>query len=346
MPTYTCNSCLYTTDSKSNLNKHISTQKHLFNTHRFRNKKKLISVVSSASTDNKTTCVPSIPSIPNRATKKMYMCSHCGLTFNDRSNLYRHKTKTCKLNKDVVKQKITSQEITIIELRKELNKYTSNHTQQLDIDNNQSNNVNSHNIHNIHNDNRVNTVNNMNSNNVNSNNTIQNNLIVNNFGYGRDDWSHVTEKMYIDFLKKPMSMISAAFKAVNLNKDVPQNHNIRVSNRRSGKVLVWEDAMWNNHEKEGTMSIVVDEKYYEIDNFFRNMMKNNPERLKQLMTDAEIRAYINFSDNFDKEMNAQNVNDPSKQPLNTQFREDCFYRLVDILDNANYNGEFFDSLTL
>jgi len=219
----------------------------------------------------------------------------------------------------------------------------------LDIANNQSNSVNNHNIHNIHNisnhnDNRVNTVNYLNSNNVNSNNIMQQNLIVNNFGYGKDDWSHVTENMYIDFLKKPMNMISAAFKVVNLNKNMPQNHNIRVTNRRNGKVLTWEDAMWNNLQKDGPLRTIVDEKYYEIDSFFRKMMKENPERLKQLMTKDEIQAYINFSDKFDEEMNTLNVNDPSKQPLNIQFREDCFYRLVDILDNANYNGEFFNSV--
>ena len=98
--------------------------------------------------------------------------------------------------------------------------------------------------------------------------------------------------------------------------------------------------MWKNRDKDGTMTTVVDEKYYELDGYFRNMMDNNPERLKELMTESEISAYNKFANEFDQENNEENVNNPNKQLKTNQFKEDCFCELVDVLDNVKYNGDF------
>lgn len=346
MTQYSCDTCKFYSSVKANYLRHINTDKH-----------KHLTEINDMKSSTKS-CIKSFaqPLVEHKSIghksgddSNLYVCEHCNTTFSKKYNLKRHQSKNCKFNAVKNEQKKDKSMITIKDLETSLgiisgNEGNSSEKGRSNVLTSQSNNVNnnisnSHNVSNIHNDNRVT---NINSNNVNSNNIVQQNVIVNNFG--KDDWSHVTEGMYIDYLKHPQTMIPKAFQEVNLNKDVPQNHNIRVANKRSGKVLVWYDHMWNNRNKGESMLSVVDEKYYEIDSFFRNMMEKNPERLMQLMTKSEIKAYQEYSARFDKERDSMNVNDPTKQPINEKLVEDCFYKLVDILENMKDRGEFFKSL--
>ena len=348
MVLYSCNVCSYSTKLKANYARHNKSVKHLLmlNT---------TTIHNSFHHDTKSTRFDSqysnnvVPTV-NYPCLKIFACPYCDLEFNNRSNLHRHKIKSCKQKYDMIDLK---QNKTIIDLKQQIinlninienikaysqtNMLDSESNEIIDSHNNSNNNNSNNNTNNTNNTNNSN--NSVNSNNVNNNN-IQQNIMVNNFGNGRDDWSHMTEKMIVELLKEPYSMISKAFKEVNLNKNVPQNQNIRITNRRIGKVLVWEDNMWKNRDKDGTMTTVVDEKYYELDGYFRNMMDNNPERLKELMTESEISAYNKFANEFDQENNEENVNNPNKQLKTNQFKEDCFCELVDVLDNVKYNGDF------
>lgn len=345
MPKYSCSTCSYSTNLKANFARHNKSIKHQNTLNKSHNNtqmpKKCQKVDSSCSLNGHSDLSFLTKSIRNEHS--FFGCSKKNTIYGYNTvNSTQKYGASFRGNKSEMSDKTQNLSSQLNYLDKII--YNYNDKKKTKNQNIQSHKIkNTHNINNIHNDNSINTTTtNINSGNINSNNIMQQNVIVNNFGHGRDDWSHVTEKMYIDFLKKPYSMISAAFKLVNLNREVPQNHNIRIANRRSGKVLIWEGNMWNNSERDGAMTVVVDEKYYEIDGFFRNMMKNNPDRLKELMTKDEIDAYIKFAAKFDKEMDDSGLNDSDIQPLNAKFREDCFYKLVDILDNAKYNGEYFD----
>lgn len=342
MTQYSCETCNFRSSVKANYLRHINTEKHryLSENHDLKScaKSGIQSCVQPFSEPKSIGCKTS-------DDNNTFVCKQCNSTFSKKYNLKRHQSKNCKSNADENEQKKDKSLITIkdLELSLGIMSGTDENTSEKKGSNvltNQSNNTNnSHNVSNVHNDNRVT---NINSNNVNSNNIVQQNVIVNNFG--KDDWSHVTEGMYIDYLKHPHTMIPKAFQEVNLNKDIPQNHNIRVANKRNGKVLIWYDHMWNNRNKGESMLSLVDDKYYEIDSFFRNMMEKNPERLRQLMTKSEIKAYQEYSARFDKERDSKNVNDPTKQPINKELVEDCFYKLVDVLENMKDRGEFFKSL--
>ena len=327
MPSYICSICIYTTNKKSNYLKHIKSNKHA----------NRVCVIGEPSIGIQSQQLPnqSPLSQPVCSQKKpAYLCDDCGQEFAQKNNYYRHRKHYCKGNdsnqmvKSGSKSETLSMKDNIQDIwRKDIDQlFVASNTNNVltnsqNTTNNTTTNTNSHNNNN-----------NVNSNNTNSNNNVQQNIVVNNFG--KDNWDHMTDEIKINLLKNPHKMIKLAFEKVNLNEDVPENHNIRVENKRSDKVLIWEDEMWRNMDKDNTLRVVVDEKYYELDSFFRELKTNNPERLRQLMSECEINAYTKFSKKFDDETNAQNVNHPDRQPLNNGFSEDCFYSLVDEMLNS------------
>jgi len=333
MPNYSCDICSYFTNKKSNYQKHMLSAKHKNN----------CTIIHSQSKKeaNKSHKLSQLSQNPANEAQLPYTCEQCNQKFAQKNGYYRHRKHFCKIVEgQLVPITGDKREIRSVNGRnkdqweKDMDNYiaTSNTNNTLTNSQNTSYNTNnSTNYLNSHNTNYHNS-NNVNSNNTNSNNEVHQNIVVNNFG--KDNWDHVSDKEKIELLKNPYEMIKKAFEKVNLNKDVPENHNIRVENQRNGKVLVWEDEKWRNEEKKGTMREVVDEKYYILDSFFRDLLEKNPERLHQLMTKDEIKAYTKFSARFDEETNAKNVNNPDKQPLNDEFAEACFYSLVDELINA------------
>ena len=333
MPKYECDICSFVTNFKGNYKKHILSVKHVNNNLKSEDKYHKVSQnLSQLShlSQNRT-----------NYSKHQFKCEDCGQEFAQKNNLYRHRKHYCKgvegqlIPKEASKVKTSStnpnhgeqweKDIDNLLAVSNTTNTLTNSKNTTNSTNNSTNNMHSHNTN-------YNHSNNVNSNNTNSNNNVQQNIVLNNFG--KDSWDHVSDKEKIELLKKPYDMIKKAFEKVNLNKDVPENRNIRVENQRSGKVLVWEDEMWRNEDKTGTLKEVVGEKYYILDSFFRDLLEKDPQRLHQLMTKDEIRAYTKFSAIFDEETNEYNVNDPEKQPLGDKFAEACFYSLVDELINA------------
>lgn len=331
MPNYSCSICSYTTDRKSNYQKHMKSNKHM--QYALQYEKQRTKTIPNQSLEANQLSLTSQRT--NTAKPEPCKCPDCGQEFAQRSGFYRHRKHHCKGVKGTLVVKTGDKNEMTSDLRKKEQNGAEwkKNVENLFVANNTNNNSqnttttmsNSHNTTTTTNTNS----NNVNSHNVNSNNNVQQQIVVNNFN--KDSWDHVTEKDKIEFLKQPKSMIKLAFQKVNLNDEVPENHNIRVQNQKSGKVLVWEDKMWRNENKRETLIEVVGEKYYILDSFFRNLMENDPERLKQLMTADEIRRYKEFSKKFDQETNAANVNFPDRQPLNNEYIEDCFYSLVDEL---------------
>lgn len=333
MSVYNCDLCSFSTTLKGNYKQHISSGKHKNNV--------LIMKSRDHCSENSIPNLSHVSQQANESHKQTHQCPNCGQKFAQKTNFYRHRKHYCKGVKGNLIVKTGSKNETSSELRKKEQKRAEwkKQIENLTVNNNTLNNSqnttsttsNSHNTTNTTNTNS----NNVNSNNVNSNNNVQQQIVVNNFN--KDSWDHVTEKDKIEFLKQPKSMIKLAFQKVNLNDEVPENHNIRVQNQKSGKVLIWEDEMWRNENKRETLIEVVGEKYYILDSFFRNLLENDPERLKKLMTPDEIKRYKEFSEKFDRETNAANVNYPDRQPLNNEFIEDCFYSMVDELIRAKNN---------
>lgn len=101
MSIYKCNVCDYSTTNKSNFSKHMKSNKHIMKIKTYKGK------VTSISSDKKV------------EIEAKYSCEYCNISFNDRSNLYKHKHNTCKKNELLMFKKLTN--IKEEEFKKEIN---------------------------------------------------------------------------------------------------------------------------------------------------------------------------------------------------------------------------------
>lgn len=250
---FTCKKCNYSTNDKSNFNKHQTTKKHL-KRHNKLEENKPSQVGSFFLTQN---CKKTTSFDPKLATQ-IYVCHHCDKSFKSKSHLKRHQTHNCKQNKasdsyknmcDKLKaEKKEKEELykQIEELLEENGKMIE-HSQQAPM---------------LHTTN--NTVNNITNNTINNN--ITNNIVLN--SYGQEDLTHITDSILTQLIKGPGMMISNLAKLIHFNDEKPENMNVYIPNKRDKYVQIYRDDKWNLETKKEAIPDMVDKSYYILDTHY------------------------------------------------------------------------------
>lgn len=351
MSYYTCNTCSYRTTVKSNFMKHIRTQKHIDDTKNIPHNREI--VIKNLIPENEVITSKNIVITDSLgisiSKEKPSICEYCSKQFTSKTNYYRHKRKFCKGSQQIINPVKPTNDLTQLEGQIKnmeleddvkdslLNVLNNANTQNilntqapLNSITNTDNDYNSNNNHhNVSNSNHHNINNNINNSNNNSNNNVNQNIVVNQFG--KESWDHVHNDNMFGMLKHPRTMIVEAFKRVNLDPNQPQNHNILRHNKKDGKVQIKENGEWVSKPGDETMNTVMDDKYYSLDTFYNDMKERNPDMLKANMLPSEIATYETFSKQLDRETNLENINNPEKQPIMNESREQCYYALNDFM---------------
>jgi hypothetical protein len=86
---------------------------------------------------------------------------------------------------------------------------------------------------------------------VNNNNTNTNNTQVNYFinNYGNEDISHITKRDFLRIFKTRKMSIPKFIEMLHFNKDVPQNHNVYISNYKDNYALIFSNNKWKIIDK-------------------------------------------------------------------------------------------------
>ena len=197
----------------------------------------------------------------NIKKKRTYTCDYCNKIFNDKSNKYKHH-KICKLKNNI-----------------------NNNTINNNINNNTTNN---------------NTTNNNNNNNFINNNINNNNIIIKINNFGDEDLSHLTQKDITDMIKKGFSCVFDYIDKVHLNPNKPENHNIMLTNLKSGLIKIFQNYGWKMAKCNDILTNIID-KCYELTLHNYNDLKDNKQ--------FHCKAYENWlralNNNVDKTYNAK-----------------------------------------
>ena len=97
---FNCENCDYTTSRYSQYTRHLSTSKHI---------------------NNNVSTIKNVQKVP----PKIYVCSYCDNTYNDRAGLWRHKKK-CKQEKENCDDELLNNSNLILEMLKEKSLPTEN----------------------------------------------------------------------------------------------------------------------------------------------------------------------------------------------------------------------------
>lgn len=185
--------------------------------------------------------------------EKETICLFCNKPQSFKNNTYRHIKKYCKVKRELDNELnklkedkvelLNKQEIKIkdeeIKLRDEKIKELENKLKSKS------------NIHTT-----------INNNNITVNNTQNNVVVINPFG--KEDLSHLTIKDYKNILNGFFPGFINYIEKVHFDENVPQNHNITISNLKSKYLSIHDGYKWNTKIKNDIIDIFINKKHGQL----------------------------------------------------------------------------------
>ena len=189
---------------------------------------------------------------PKKSQKEpVFLCDFCDSKFITYANKRRHENHSCKENTIIMSNKIKTLEKEKKKLEKQIEKM---------ID-------------------KVGTVNN-----TTNNNNTQNIIVVNN--YGKENTDYLTFEKIKKLLDRPYDSVQELIKMLHFDVNHPENHNVKITNKKEPYALVWNDPIWELRKKKSVVKDLVDKGYMLIDTTHDDI--DNPNK-----------KYIKFQDNFE-----------------------------------------------
>lgn len=214
-----------------------------------------------------------------------YKCSYCGKQLKYRKTLNRH-MKNCSLC-PVTKSDISTIE-TVVE-KKVQNKMKKNIT-------NITNNTN--NIHNTQN--------------------INNIIVIDGKEqlreFGKEDLAQISEDILNKAIHCPQLGILKLIKQIHFNKEIPQNQNINISNKKESFVEIFNGKEWEKQDKKIAIQNMITSKKDIMDdyveektekNLLSRFIKDNYEQFSEML-DKYVRESLNQYDDQIKTRIARN----------------------------------------
>ena len=103
------------------------------------------------------------------------------------------------------------------------------------------------------------TTNNNNTHNENSNNTVHNTININN--YGSENLDYLNNNYLTKLVNTAFTAIPKLIEKIHFNPKHPENHNIKITNKKQPYVKVRNNDKWELKDKKETLENLVDDKY-------------------------------------------------------------------------------------
>tara|TARA_B110000261_G_scaffold150829_1_gene178691 strand:- start:287 stop:979 length:693 start_codon:yes stop_codon:yes gene_type:complete len=209
----------------------------------------------------------------------LFKCDFCDFKFNTIPSKRRHEIHRCKENPDVMEKLLRKKDKKIKKLEKERNKMKKEIEKILT------------------------TVGNVTNSNINSNNVI----VVNN--YGQENTSYLKEDYLKNLLEKPFGAIPQLIKNIHFHPKHPENHNVKITNKKMPHALVWNDKIWETRNKKQVIEDLVDKGYMIMDTTNENEDDNDDENTKYIYFDKK---YEDVKDIIEKDTEMLVLNESKK----------------------------------
>ena len=190
-----------------------------------------------------------------------FKCDFCGKTFTRKYGLKCH-INNCKIKKqndselESLKKEHEELKDQVEDLLIELTKKSPNTTE---ITNNITNNTN---------------------NTTNQNKII--NIHINN--YGNENVKYLEGDYLNNLLDSAFTAIPKLIEKIHFNPSHPENHNIKITNKKEPYVKIRKNDKWELQDKKETLETLVDDKYYILVDHYADIDENKvPEKTKIVM---------------------------------------------------------------
>ena len=110
------------------------------------------------------------------------------------------------------------------------------------------------------------TNNNSTTNMSNSHNTIHNTININN--YGNENTDYLKGDYLNNLLQGAFTAIPKLIENIHFNPKHPENHNIKITNKKEPYIKVRKNDKWELQDKRETLETLVDDKYYLLEDHY------------------------------------------------------------------------------
>ena len=244
MTVYSCECCAFSTNLKSNYNRHIKTKKHLDLAKISPNLAKISPKLAEISHNN----------MP-------YICKYCDKIFKHQSSLCKHIKYSCKENKDEgmkelarlmneIKEQNKTKDNQIELMQKQIDKLTNKlQIQNLNLQNNTLNN-------------------------------IQNNFHIKLLNHNETDYSHLSDKDYIFCMNENNFCVKKLIEKVHFNNKKPENKNIYISNIKSNYIMLYKNDKWQIVTRKEQIDNLYEYNEFVLEEWYENYKDKNNEMIK------------------------------------------------------------------
>jgi len=177
---------------------------------------------------------------------KNFKCYLCMVNFTNKSNLSRHCVNYCTKKKQLVNEKKN-----LILSKKNLQEKIY---QNINIENNTNIVVN-----------------------------IINPFKINSFG--QEDVGHIKREDYIKYMSTYFRGFLSMIENIHFNKNVPENHNVYISNINSKYAIVYENSQWKLKDRDEIIDKIKSDKFNFLDKKVEEMDKELDYKVKNRFED-------------------------------------------------------------
>ncbi len=136
-------------------------------------------------------------------------------------------------------------------------------------------------------------------NNQTNNLTQTNNVQVNN--YGSENLEMLTDTFMKKMISFPYTAIPKMIKKIHFNDNYPENKNIRMLNKRDGKLQILQKNKWIYVDKKEQMLRLIDDKNYILDKYYEDNKRDFNQNLQHRFDKFQFKYSLN--DKFIKSEN-------------------------------------------
>ena len=174
------------------------------------------------------------------------ICHFCEKSFSRSDNLNRH-FKSCKKKNKIEQLTLTKMENKIIELEETI--------QNTSLINNNS------------------LINNTTNNNTTNNNTT-NTININLNNYGNENIDYIKKGELTKLLTGAFHAIPKLIEKIHFDPAHPENHNIKITNKKEPYIKVRKNNKWQLQDKKETIEHLIDNKYYILEDHYADLDDN------------------------------------------------------------------------
>ena len=198
-----------------------------------------------------------------QSEQELFICNICNKKFSHRCSLINHQKKKCKsIHKEEPETEIEIMKKKIELFEKERNEMKAQIALLLE----------------------KNTINEKNTtNHIQTQNNIENqsvNIVVNSFGHENID--HLTDQIICKIIKTaPFTSVPLLIKKIHFDPDHPENHNIKITNKKLNYAEIVRDNKWVTANKKKVIDDVIQKSYELLDEKYSENKEDISEKRQE-----------------------------------------------------------------